>query len=133
MGFLLGLVPSLLGAVTNYFAAVKNAQVAMYQAKTGATEEIAVAAIQAQATQNVNSKWWQPQSLIGYIIVGYLAAAIGWDKVIAKFVGCSGHQDPGVCTSFATDPLTGDLHLVFITVIIGYFGLAGARAVISKL
>ena len=125
---LLALIPGLIGPVMSYLAAAKNAQVAMYQTRFGADEAVAVAAIQAQANQNINSKWWQPQTLIGWIIVTYLGAAIVWDKVVAKFVGCSGHQPPGECTSFATDPLTGDLHYIMMMVIGGYFSVVALNS-----
>jgi hypothetical protein len=118
---LLGLLPGVFSFVQTVATSYFNTKVALYQAKTGAEQAVAVAAIQAQAMQNVNSKWWQPQTLIGWSIAIYIMAAVVWDKVVAKFVGCSGHQLPGVCTSFATDPLTGDLHWIMITVITGYF------------
>jgi len=124
LSLILGVLPGFLAPVLNYFTAAKNAQVAIYQARTGAAASVAEEAIRAQAQQNVQSKWWQPQTLIGMSIAIYVAKSVIYDKVIASFVGCSGHQLADTCVTFATDPFVGDLHWVFITVITGYFGLA---------
>jgi hypothetical protein len=125
LAFLLPLIPAFIGPILNYFTAVKNSQVQLFQAKTGAAEEVAVAALQAQA--QVQSKWWfaaLPPALIGATIAGYVAKSILWDKVIGSFVGCSGHTAPGTCMVFNTDPLAPELNWVFMAVIASYFGTA---------
>lgn len=121
----LGFIPQLLSAVTNYFAAVKTAQVAIFQAKTGAAAGVAEAALVAQA--QVASKWWfaaLPEALIGFTVASYIGKCILYDKVLASFVGCSGHQPAGSCTTFATDALSSDQNWVLMAVVAGYFGTA---------
>ena len=120
---ILGFVPGLLSLATTYFANRTNAQIAIFQAKTGAARDVAVAAINEKAT--VETKWWfaaLPEAVIGMAIATFVVKAVVWDKVVASFVGCSGRQPAGVCVTFATDPLTGDLSWVFLTVVGGYFG-----------
>lgn len=124
---LLSLIPGLASIVTAFFTAKTNAAIAIYQAKTGAARDVAVAAIQGQAAVGV--KWWFvdiPQFLIGVAVALYVLKAVVWDKVVGSFVGCSGHPAHGTCDTFSTDPFAGDLHWVFITVITGYFGLSVA-------
>ena len=122
---LLGLIPGLESVVQGVATAWFNQKVAIYQAKTGASAAVAVAALQAEAA--VQEKWWfaaVPQTIIGLSIAIYVAKAVVWDKVIGSFVGCSGHTDPGTCLTFGTDPMYGELNWVFMTVITGYFGVA---------
>lgn len=124
---LLGMIPGFLTLATSIATAWFNTKVSLYQAKTGAAKEVAVAAIQAQAA--VQEKWWfaaVPPALIGFSIALYIAKAVVWDKVVGSFVGCSGHPPAGTCTTFATDAMGGDLHWVLITVITGYFSMAVA-------
>ena len=123
LSFLLGLIPSLLTPVMNYLTARQNTQVQLYQARTGASKEVAVAAIQGMAA--VETKWWSasvPMTLIGLTIASYVVKAIFWDVVVGAIFGCHGVTEPGTCGMFTTDALKGDLHWVFITVITGYFG-----------
>jgi len=126
LAFLLTLIPSLLTPALNFFTAMKNTQLAMFQARFGAAESVAVAAIQGQAA--VQTRWWfaaLPPALIGLTIASYIGKAVFWDKVIGAFAGCAGKGVDAMCDRwFNTDPMTGDLHWVFITVITGYFGVA---------
>jgi hypothetical protein len=128
MGFLIALLPGLLGPILNYFTAAKDAQVAIFQAKTGAASDVAKAAIEAQA--QVATKWWWvsiPQTLIGLTVSLYFAKCVLYDKVVASFVGCSGRH-PNDCFTFATDPLSSDLNWAFMMVISFYF----ATAIVDK-
>lgn len=123
LSLILGFLPSLVTPVMNYLTTLRNTQVQIFQAKTGAAEEVAVAALQAQAA--VQTKWWFaaiPPALIGLTIAGYVAKSILWDKVVGSFVGCSGHTAPGTCMVFNTDPLAPELNWVFMAVIASYFG-----------
>jgi hypothetical protein len=125
LAFILGFLPSLIGPVMNYFTAVKNAQVQLFQAKTGHAADVAIATIQGQAA--VQTKWWfaaLPPAVIGFTIAAYVSKTILYDKVIGSFVGCSGHTLPGTCATFSTDGLGGDLQWVFMAVIASYFGTA---------
>jgi len=125
LGLILGFLPSLLGPVLNYFSNVKSAQVAIFQAKTGAAAGVAEEAIKAQA--QIATKWWFaaiPQTVIGLTIALYIAKEIAYDKVLASFIGCSGHQPAGVCTTFATDPLSSEQSWILMAVVAGYFGVA---------
>ncbi len=122
---LLGMLPVIGGWVTSFVTAYFNTKVAIYQAKTGASATVAVAALNATAA--VETKWWFaaiPQTVIGLSIALYVAKAVVWDKVIGSFVGCSGKDLPGTCVTFATDPMDGSLNWVFMAVVAGYFGVA---------
>jgi xanthine/uracil permease len=119
------MIPVIGTLIQSFVTAYFNTKVAIYQAKTGASATVAVAAINATAA--VETRWWFaaiPQTVIGLSIALYVAKAVVWDKVVGSFVGCSGKDLPGTCVTFATDPMSGDLHWVFITVIAGYFGVA---------
>lgn len=126
IAFVLALIPSLVGPALNFFTAMKNAQVQIFQAKTGHAADVAVAAIQGQAA--MESRWWfaaLPPAVIGFSIAGYVGKAVLWDKVVGAFAGCSGRVTSMACDRwFNTDPMSGDLHWVFITVITGYFGIS---------
>lgn len=123
MAWLLGLLPTVLNWVTTYLSAVKNAQVAMYQARFGAAAGVAEAAIAGQA--QVQVRWWfaaLPPAMIGMWIALYIGKEIFYDKVIGSFVGCSGHPPLGTCTTFATDPLSDAQNWLLMAVVSGYFG-----------
>ena len=126
LSLIMGFLPGLVKPILDYLTTVKDAQVSMYQARTGASAEVAAAAIAAQA--QVQTKWWfaaLPGALIGMSIATYVAKAILWDKVLGAFAGCSGKVTEAYCDRwFNTDPMTGDLHWVFMTVIAGYFSIA---------
>jgi hypothetical protein len=126
IAFLLTLIPSLLTPALNFFTAMKNTQVQLFQARTGHAADVAIAAIQGQAA--VQTKWWfaaLPPAVIGMTIALYVAKAVAWDKVIGSFAGCAGKGADAICDRwFNTDAMGGDLHWVFITVITGYFGVS---------
>jgi len=126
LSLIMGFLPALVKPVLDYLTAVKDAQVSMYQARFGASATVAAAAIQAQAA--VQTKWWfaaLPGAVIGMAIASYVAKAVMWDKVVGAFAGCSGKVTEAYCDRwFNTDPMTGDLHWVFMTVIAGYFSLS---------
>lgn len=122
---LLALIPGLFSTVKGFVSSYFNTKVAIYQAKMGASAEVAVAAVQAEA--QVQTKWWFaaiPQTLIGLTVAGYVAKCILWDKVLGSFVGCSGHPPAGTCTTFGTDALGSELNWMFMAVIASYFGVA---------
>ena len=122
---LLGLIPGLLTTASAIATAIFNTKVAIYQAKTGAARDVAVAAIQGQTA--IQTRWWfaaVPPAVIGFVYALYLTKAVLWDKVVGSFVGCSGKQAAGTCTTFSTDALTGDVHWAFVIVLTAYFGLA---------
>lgn len=121
---LLGMIPIIGTLIQSFVTAYFNTKVAIYQAKTGASATVAVAAINATAA--VETKWWWttiPQTIIGFTIAMYVAKAILYDKVVASFVGCSGPQPANLCTTFATDGLSSELNWVFMAVIGSYFGI----------
>ncbi len=129
---LLGLVPGLLGAWTSWQKNKFDAQVQSYQARMGASRDVAVAAIQATAA--VATKWWfvaAGEAAIVWSVAILLAKEFVWDKVVGSFVGCNGHTLPGTCTSFMTDPLGGNLDWVVATVVLGCFGAGIANRMMN--
>jgi len=132
LSIILGFIPSLVGPVMNYLTKLRDTQVAMYQSRFGASKDVAVAALQAQAA--VQSKWWfaaLPPAIIGLSYASYLVKSVFWDKVVGSFVGCYGKTAPGTCTLFQTDPLSADLNWVMTAVILSYFGAGVAMKMLN--
>jgi hypothetical protein len=122
---LLGMLPGVTSLITSITSKWFDTKVQIFQAKTGTARDVAVAAISAQAA--VQTKWWWaalPSTIIGFTIAIYIAKCILYDKVIGSFVGCSGHQEPGVCITFGTDGMSSELNYVFLAVVGSYFSLA---------
>lgn len=68
-----------------------------------------------------------------WIVVIYIAKAVIWDKVVASFVGCSGHTVPGTCDTFTTDPIGGTV-AVWVGLIISWaFGAQITSSVVSAI
>jgi len=127
IAFLLAVIPGLIAPTLTFLTAMKNVQVQIFQARTGHAADVALAAIQGQAA--VQTKWWfaaLPPAIIGFVIAFYVAKAIGWDVVVGSFSGCAGApaSDPTCHRWFETDALKGDLHMVFLVVITGYFSVS---------
>lgn len=115
---LLGLLPGLLGKVTDYFAARQNAQVQMYMAKTGADKEAAIAAL--QASTSVQTKWWFVAAIgpmFAIPCVAFMWKCIIWDNLL------------GLGT---TDPLRGDVQWAFIIIVGSTFAMGAVDRIINK-
>jgi len=105
LGALLGLIPGLSGVVQGITTAYFDQKVRLYQAKTGATRDVAVAAI--QGTTAVAQRWWFVAILypLGALpCLAYLYKTIMWDVIIM-----------GGTTE--TDPLKGMIGWAFYTII----------------
>lgn len=84
--------------------------------------------IQAQAalkTAQIGHPW-EPEKLFAYIIVIYFAKIVVWDKVLGSFLGYACNK-ANVCSSFVTDPLTGEAVGWAAMVMAFYFGKRGAE------
>lgn len=67
---------------------------------------------------------WEPEKLFAYILIGYFAKAVFFDKVIGSFAG---YTD----TIFTTDPLTGDVLQWAGMIMLYFFGVRGIKAAIQ--
>lgn len=115
IGMVLGLIPGLENIASTVLTAHFNAQVAMFQARTGADRDVAVATIQAkQAVLTALSNTPAGQLiyfLFSFPCAAYTAKAILWDNVIASMFGFEA----------STPPLNGNVGWVYITIVSFWF------------
>ena len=119
IGKFLTFIPGLTDLGNKWVTASYDAKVKTFVAKTGASRDVAVAAIAAQA--QVAGKWWFVAALMPalagpFVIWSWKAIAV--DKVLCVFLF-------GVTCS--TDPLGTDLMEVYKTIIYSMFGFAAIR------
>ena len=109
LGGLLGLIPGLGTIVQGVAGAYFDQKVRIYQAKTGATRDVAVAAI--QAAEAVQTRWWFVAALIpawALPFVIYDWKAVVWDNIVMG-------------GEASTPALVGTLNWVHITIVASIF------------
>lgn len=137
MTLLLGLlsyIPGLMSLVSSITTAAFNAKVQMYQARTGASRDVAIQVLQAQVADNQTKVGWlkviasSPVLLV--IVFGFAAPFIifEWKCVVYDIVWMHG--------TTMTDPIRGQIADWATTIIGGIFvtstGIGVAHAIISK-
>jgi len=123
--------PIINGVINAYKAKLESGNTRERIAADLAARELAVqqVEVQAQAALKVAEVGhpWEPEKLFAYILVIYFAKIVLWDKVLGSFLGQSCYKD--VCSSFLTDPLTGEA-IGWAALIMGfYFGKRGIENV----
>lgn len=110
LGSLIGIIPGLSNLASTILTAHFNAQVAMYQARTGANRDVAVAAISAQQSV-LGDLVATPVGQLIYFLFSfpcamYTAKVLLWDKVLGWG---------------STDPITGTVSWVYLTIVSFWF------------
>jgi hypothetical protein len=116
IGSLIGLIPGLTNLASAFITAHYNAQVALYQAKTGAAVEVARDAVGAMAKAQTQAVAWDVVIVrLGFGIPSaiWYGKSVLWDKVIMN-------------GATKTDALGGDLQWAFLAAVSFYFLYTGA-------
>jgi hypothetical protein len=116
------------GAIEAYKAKLAAGNDASRMAADLAARELAVQQREAELGTQYKialiGHWYEPVSLLGYIMVIYLAKVIIWDKVF------------GALTAGSTDPITGDVGQwagMIILFLVGKRGAENVSAILTAL
>jgi hypothetical protein len=120
--------PVVNGAIEAYKAKLAAGNDAGHIAADLAARELAVQQREAELGTHYKialiGRWYEPVSLLGYIMVIYLAKVIIWDKVLAAL------------TNGSTDPITGDVGQwagMIILFLVGKRGAENVSAILAGL
>ena len=106
MQWLLSLIggPIVTGLINAYKAKLEAGNTTERIAADLAQRELAVQQVEAEAQKEIRiaqtGRWYIPENLFAYVLVGYFAKGILFDKVVASFFSDK---------IFVTDPIQGDL------------------------
>ena len=115
MGFILGLLPSLLNGVVTAYNKSKDVTISAYQSAVG------VASAQAQAMTAWIGHPFSPPAIMAYGVAIWFFKSTAMDKVIGPALGYA----------WRTDPLTGDTKEIAMIVVSGMF-FSGIASIIKK-
>lgn len=127
---LLGLLPKALGTIDNITNAIANEKIeglrqTTQQAQIASAERVSLLQAQRDALIAESNRSKAPiyvQSTLASIVIIVLAKLMVWDKVVASFVGCNGHTEPGTCMMFNTDLLDPNMWWMMMAVV-GFYTL----------
>jgi hypothetical protein len=106
---LLGLIPGLSSLVAGVSKAYFDQKVRIYQAKTGATRDVAVAAIQASGS--IATRWWFVAAIIPLWAFPFIV--MDWKIVLYDVLWMNGQA--------STPALRGTLDWVHVTIVASLF------------